>query len=383
MKTKQLSQSGRSMVEMLSVLAVIGVLSIGSIQGYTYAMNKYRANTTTNDINLRAVDLVIQASQNHNLSLAEWQSVNTIYPFGEPMYTEDNLIALDVGSEANSISKPVCEMIFEDMKGQTQYIDINGNEMGDNPICDTNNIMTFYFDNSQIPGNVYCEDGMCYDMGIPVHTYDGEECTTDEDCADEGCGKCQNKKCNLSAYQSKVCSLDGMHDGLCQWGECVKRGCDDNNPCRGAKEYCSSPNTSCSDRFPNGETGVCVKPDFTRHVINGSVYYISNTKISWWDADAACKAIGANLMDMNAFMREHGGGDWNGATGAHEKTELEIAIKDQIWPDYGYPWIWTSNHNACEAYGVGLTGGNVYKINRNMPHYHLYSWDYSLFAVCQ
>jgi len=37
-------ESGRSMVEMLGVLAIIGVLSIGGIAGYTLAMNRYRAN---------------------------------------------------------------------------------------------------------------------------------------------------------------------------------------------------------------------------------------------------------------------------------------------------------------------------------------------------
>lgn len=37
-------QKGRSMVEMLGVLAIIGVLSIGGIAGYTMAMNRYRAN---------------------------------------------------------------------------------------------------------------------------------------------------------------------------------------------------------------------------------------------------------------------------------------------------------------------------------------------------
>ena len=37
-------ESGRSMVEMLGVLAIIGVLSVGGIAGYTTAMNKYRAN---------------------------------------------------------------------------------------------------------------------------------------------------------------------------------------------------------------------------------------------------------------------------------------------------------------------------------------------------
>ena len=38
------SEKGRSMVEMLGVLAIIGVLSVGGIYGYTIAMNKHKAN---------------------------------------------------------------------------------------------------------------------------------------------------------------------------------------------------------------------------------------------------------------------------------------------------------------------------------------------------
>lgn len=38
-------QNGRSMIEMLGVLAIIGVLSIGGLAGYTMAMNRHRANT--------------------------------------------------------------------------------------------------------------------------------------------------------------------------------------------------------------------------------------------------------------------------------------------------------------------------------------------------
>lgn len=41
---KKLSQIGRSMVEMLGVLAIIGVLSIGALAGYSYALQKYRVN---------------------------------------------------------------------------------------------------------------------------------------------------------------------------------------------------------------------------------------------------------------------------------------------------------------------------------------------------
>ena len=42
--------AGRSMVEMLGVLAIIGVLSVGAIAGYSKAMNKYKLNKQTEQI---------------------------------------------------------------------------------------------------------------------------------------------------------------------------------------------------------------------------------------------------------------------------------------------------------------------------------------------
>ena len=44
MKKDYSEQNGRSMIEMLGVLAIIGVLSIGGIAGYSKAMAKYRIN---------------------------------------------------------------------------------------------------------------------------------------------------------------------------------------------------------------------------------------------------------------------------------------------------------------------------------------------------
>ena len=38
------NENGRSMVEMLGVLAIIGVLSVAGIAGYSMAMKRYRAN---------------------------------------------------------------------------------------------------------------------------------------------------------------------------------------------------------------------------------------------------------------------------------------------------------------------------------------------------
>ena len=44
------NQNGRSMVEMLGVLAIIGVLSVGGIAGYSKAMMKFKINKTIEQI---------------------------------------------------------------------------------------------------------------------------------------------------------------------------------------------------------------------------------------------------------------------------------------------------------------------------------------------
>ena len=49
MKFKKL-ESGRSMVEMLGVLAIIGVLSVGGIAGYSLSMRRHRANGVVDTI---------------------------------------------------------------------------------------------------------------------------------------------------------------------------------------------------------------------------------------------------------------------------------------------------------------------------------------------
>ena len=66
--TMKKNESGRSMVEMLGVLAIIGVLSIGGIAGYTLAMNRYRANEILDTAAKLAVVSMSSKSQTASLS---------------------------------------------------------------------------------------------------------------------------------------------------------------------------------------------------------------------------------------------------------------------------------------------------------------------------
>ena len=64
---KKINQFGRSMVEMLGVLAIIGVLSVGAIAGYSKAMNKYKMNKQTEQI-----DTILSAISRYKLELRKF-----------------------------------------------------------------------------------------------------------------------------------------------------------------------------------------------------------------------------------------------------------------------------------------------------------------------
>lgn len=49
-KFNRAQESGRSMIEMLGVLAIVGVLSVGGISGYSKAMSKYKINQSLDQI---------------------------------------------------------------------------------------------------------------------------------------------------------------------------------------------------------------------------------------------------------------------------------------------------------------------------------------------
>ena len=70
--------SGRSMIEMLGVLAIIGVLSVGGIQGYSKAMTKFKINKTMQQIAEIATNIrTLYIQQNDFNSLSNTTAVQT------------------------------------------------------------------------------------------------------------------------------------------------------------------------------------------------------------------------------------------------------------------------------------------------------------------
>lgn len=66
-------QSGRSMVEMLGVLAIIGVLSVGGISGYSKAMAKFKMSKAMDQMSMLVANI-----RTTYASMATYSGLNTV-----------------------------------------------------------------------------------------------------------------------------------------------------------------------------------------------------------------------------------------------------------------------------------------------------------------
>ncbi len=137
-------ESGRSMVEMLGTLAIMGVLSIGGIMGYSYAMDRYHANQIMNDVNLRGIDLIAQASRGGGLSLAEWPA-KTSGDLDIGLEIDETTNTTEGGIYVKGVEKDICEIIADDLLPEDITLVIDG-ETYVSGTCGETNKMVFYYD---------------------------------------------------------------------------------------------------------------------------------------------------------------------------------------------------------------------------------------------
>ncbi|MBO4520394.1 MAG: hypothetical protein J5787_04230 [Alphaproteobacteria bacterium] len=89
MKNIHAQESGRSMIEILGVLAVIGVLSVGGIAGYSHAMSKYKINKTIDQMQTMAQNIrTLFASQKNYEGVDSKANPKMLYAAG--ILTDEN-----------------------------------------------------------------------------------------------------------------------------------------------------------------------------------------------------------------------------------------------------------------------------------------------------
>ena len=103
-------ESGRSMVEMLGVLAIMGVLVIGGIAGYRYAMDKYNANEILNEVRKRAVTVSQQRILGQPIDLSEWSTTIQGHPVTAAGSYNGNMSFFSL--TVSGIEKGVCDKVI-------------------------------------------------------------------------------------------------------------------------------------------------------------------------------------------------------------------------------------------------------------------------------
>ena len=254
-------EQGRSMVEMLGVLAIIGVLSVGGIAGYTYGMDKNHANAIIGTVSMMAVTASQGLMLNGDFSLSEFGEKVAGYPFYSNLDYSGTETDFSIGVE--EIPTGVCEHIKKSAFTTPFLTLINGKQAGD---CQSGlNTVEFVFKDSLDRGE----------------EKERTSCTTDNDCAPFlGSGyKCNTTKgiCEIQCASNTTyvngygcCPNDNLWNGGCCVGggtkiqevDGVKMCCKGSDCCSEGQIYDSKTKTciDCADVtgvIQNGIFGFC------------------------------------------------------------------------------------------------------------------------------
>ena len=348
-------ENGRSMVEMLGVLAVMGVLSIGGVAGYRYAIDKMNANDIINEVRKRAITASQQRILGHDINLSEYGDNGRIKGLYDVAVTNDytgdkGFFALTV----SNVPQRVCDEILKQDWAMPVETAVGGVVVDDDTACaDGENEMLFAFantlDSSLVPGEGTEDDNgddevddgddpWAQDCGTnEYHDPNTGECVFDEDC-DEGeflyrsqCLTCPDADNPVAgdgySYLGTCTKCPGAKEGSTFCGYyCVY--CPDGeacaNQCCGEGEWCqyntSTYSYECTSTKTDGEcmtnddcgdnqycklsvgcqavSGTCETISSTTVTINGTEYTASTEYMSYHAAENFCDALGKSLAPV-------------------------------------------------------------------------------------
>ena len=359
MSTQNLqNEQGRSMAEMLGVLAVIGVLTIIGITAFRYALNRHYANDLLHEV--------------HRVA----------YSYSGHLLTAGNGAAFDV----NSVEPAAADASFT-LKPYEDYFMV-GVEGVEKAVCEQ-------AAGTELPVSfqrrVYCDEGamefyFANDMGA---------CDDEEKCAlPEVCTEGQNQCGRLCCEQGETCMP----------GRCCPKGM-----------YIAATNTCCEEgtvpKIVNNEYACeepaqgdnCLNDDFTTNQAlcnkiteeTSQKLYCKVTSFSGCTPNAAtCQPLPtistalltkAGTYDMGTWKKADEQMDWYSAKNFCEALEMElptqssfcsgqncntVATPSQLHNSLVYYWsgagtaggLWLETKESCQAY-LGNCYDNSYWIN--------------------
>ena len=242
-------ESGRSMTEMLGVLAIIGILSIGAAAGYNYAINKHRANQILQDIRLiyqetkypNTVQQIVNGGAFPDMEIDTQSAYEYSFTFpdlddfiydsaGE---TTPNLISVNV----SGVPQTACDILLKNKPSYVLMLKANGESVWtcDQEVNELNYIFEITSDSLDYGTCSVCTGEHCFDDDL--NCPEGEYCYNDtcSKCApeytlqtDDTCIKCSNisrRNTKLTKENCLRCNDTFMSTGAaggcisCNWGD--------------------------------------------------------------------------------------------------------------------------------------------------------------------
>ena len=332
------NEQGRSLTEMLGMLAIIGILSVAGVAMYNSAMNKHRANELIYEAQKRATTVAMQITAGRDtLSIGEFTNP-TGYVFDvekNPNNANQFNITLD------AVPSDICTQM-KTVVGDSTVLRVISNDC--TKLTFNNDLSTKQYasDNQtqeacEDAGNTWCTKG---DNGAGVKCAEG----TGADCCagveyDHQCQKCtagtgeisstnENSSCSRSVWNAETQQYE-PGAGVCRSGVCVNpdvengKVCTTNDDCGGTGSgyYCqitynaadnlngnlNDTNTECYKNLK----GTCTVAPRPTHLTAGEKAFLINSgfststiigpRLNWWSANNWCEVQGKHLLDVKTM----------------------------------------------------------------------------------
>ena len=277
-------QSGRSMLEMLAVIAIVGILSVVTFFGYEMAMTRYRANQVIKETNMLALHVNQQLEndvEDEEIDLTEW-GAEEVGDFNIEIGGYDGTFVISTTSTAfevrlSDVDKAVCERIVN-AGWPEPYAIFVGSTPVPNAVCGDNNQIRVAYNNTLDDDTPTCNPGYgwneaqqaCEACGYSQHSV-GNECVN---CPSGSRGSTDRTEC--VCYDGSIWNAAGTACEYCPAGT-WQRGaeCADcpagvtsysgSTTCRCPSNHRFNVNTNTCDACPEGATAysgskVCLCP---------------------------------------------------------------------------------------------------------------------------
>lgn len=367
------TEIGRSMVEMLGVLVITGVLSVGGLVGYSYAMSKWRANNIVHELELVSYSLSMQFNTNaQTLMLGdpydnghiESETYDFAYGCGNNMNTQKNCSASEKNywMSLNGVPKNVCTRILELFNGVVYLSEkrLNNSVITDDFICsDSGNLMAFIFNIVQTGQVSDTENTQKPNVNCPANT------------AVTGLGglavvmtdEATEKKANC--YCHEINTKYNADTGICEEQPNI---CTTNSDCnRGfycqITQYKTETNNTYCTNDTSGMIGECrdIKADLMDKPENVP-FWMSNTTMNWWSVKYFCEAQEKSMVNFEDFgcantICKSGCSASSGycRIAPDSSTSERTEVMENMYVAYGNPtdkaWI-NMDYSTCYPYYV-------------------------------